>query len=563
MNGWTLSIRSTRLATAQALAFCALVSIEHFALGAQAPASDAPQPGPAAAPPGTKVVAKVSPARVVDRKTAASKSSAVKPAVATAKPAITKTAPKPKKPRVPTLGDKINLILDNADAAGQSHIGIEVVDLKTGKELYERQSTRLFSPASTTKLFTTALALSRLGPQYRFATRIIASSDPKEGVLRGDLIFEGGGDPSLSDRVYPSQGEAPRVQSPIDDFADQIVAKGIRRITGDVAGDDTLYPWNPYPPGWAIDDAIPAYGAPVSALTVFENTIHLTVHPGAKAGDPAQISVNPPIEYYTIDNRIETINGTGNLRVSRAPGARQLLLGGSVTAHNCCITENLAIDDPALYAAQALYEALIRRGVTIDGRPVARHRAVREDRAAFEGVILARRESPPLIELIEVVDKVSQNLHAEIMLREVGRLQRETGTRNAGIEELRKFLAEIGIEGTDYAFEDGSGLSRLTMVTPDAQAKLLTYMYRSKYRDAWVALLPIAGVDGTLRKRFDGQKVAVHAKTGSLAHVHALAGYAESPKGMRAFSILVNQANYPAADVREMIDKIVLAILRD
>ncbi|MEO8025388.1 MAG: D-alanyl-D-alanine carboxypeptidase/D-alanyl-D-alanine-endopeptidase [Bryobacteraceae bacterium] len=503
-----------------------------------------------------------------------SESPAQRPVKAVARPAAKsgKTSPKriapkaatPGKPKPSALGDKINAILAESDAATQSHIGINIVDLKTGRQLYEHDSARLFAPASTTKLFSTALALSRLGPQHRFVTRITSSSSPAaDGTLSGDLVMEGGGDPSLSDRLYPYRPEDGKARAAIEELADQIVSRGVQRITGGIVGDDTLYPWHPYPPGWTIDDSVADYGAPVSALSVYDNTVRLAIRPGAKPGDAAQISVSPALEYYTIDNHVETVSGPAVLRLSRSPGSRQLLLWGTVSTRNGGVSELVAVDDPALFAAQALADALARRGVAIAAPPSARHRLVTEDPEPFDGFVLARRESPPLADLLQVIDKVSQNLHAEIMLREVGRVRRGAATRSAGLDELRRFLAENGIKGTDYAFEDGSGLSRLTMVTPESQTRLLAKMSASKYRDVWMKLLPIAGVDGTLRRRFKGDKIPVYAKTGSLSHVSALAGYVEHPNGLRAFSILVNQSNYPAADVRAMIDKIVVAIVED
>jgi len=474
--------------------------------------------------------------------------------------AAPKTAAKAAVPRRPTIVDRINAVLEAADAAEQSHIGIHVVDLKTGRAIFDQDATKLFAPASTTKLFSTALALARLGPEYKFFTRITASAYPnREGLLAGDLIFEGGADPSLSDRIYPYLPEEPRARAAIEDFADQVAARGVKRIEGDVVGDDTLYPWNPYAPGWTVDDSISGYGAPVSALSVYDNTIRIGIRPGAKAGDLAHLTLSPPLEYYVIDNRVET-GATNNIKLTRLPGSRQIMLSGKIASG---VTESIAIDDPALFAAQALYEALTRRGISIDGAAIARHRISSEEKLPFDGVVLARRESPPLADLLQVVDKVSQNLHAEIMLREVGRARRGSATRTAGLDELKSFLAEQGIEGLHYSFSDGSGLSRLTMVAPVAQTKLLTKMYLSKHREAWMKFLPIAGVDGTLKRRFQGEKLPVYAKTGSLSHVSALAGYAEHPNGLRAFSIIVNQANYPAPEVRALIDKIVLAILEE
>jgi D-alanyl-D-alanine carboxypeptidase/D-alanyl-D-alanine-endopeptidase (penicillin-binding protein 4) len=224
----------------------------------------------------------------------------------------------------------------------------------------------------------------------------------------------------------------------------------------------------------------------------------------------------------------------------------------------------LALDDPALYSAFALADALSRRGVAISGRPAARHRFANQDTLAPPGgVELARRTSPPLIELLRIIDKVSQNLHAELVLREVARVRRSIGSREAGLEESRQFLAEAGVEETGYRFEDGSGLSRLNLVTAHTVVRLLRHMYRSPHREAWLGLLPVGGEDGTLNNRFDGNPAArrIRAKTGTLSHVSALSGYADSPsRGRLAFSILVNNYNAPASEIRDVIDRIGLLL---
>jgi D-alanyl-D-alanine carboxypeptidase/D-alanyl-D-alanine-endopeptidase (penicillin-binding protein 4) len=459
--------------------------------------------------------------------------------------------------------------------ARAAHVGIDVIQLSSGKTLYHRNEDQLFLPASNMKLLTSALALLRLGPDYRFTTQLRLET-PGDLASGGDLALIGGGDPSMSGRIFPYDkdvglGSGLRA---IEDLVDQAVQAGLTRVDGDVVGDDRLYPWAPYPPNWTQDDALREFGAPVSALTLNENAFTLLIRPGAHAGDIAELGLDPAIEYYAIDNRLVTVGAKSEqaIRISRMPASRQIQVWGSIPAGRETIRETVTVDDPALYAACALYDALTRRGIAVSGRPVARHRAVFEDQEQANGRELASRTSPPLLQLLQVMDKVSQNLYAELMLRETGRVTRHRGTREAGIEELNALIGEIGGGRDDARVDDGSGLSRNALVTPRLFTKLLAHMNGSKYRDEWLSLLPIGGEDGTLRRRFADSKSAkggvavdpsgIRAKTGSLARALALSGYAESKtQGRLAFSILVNDFAAPQSEVRAWIDKIALALL--
>lgn len=452
--------------------------------------------------------------------------------------------------------------LIEAGVPGHGIAGISVVDLASGKPVYRRNDDKLLQPASNMKLFTSALALLRLGPDYRFTTQILREPS-------GDLVLEGGGDPSLSGREFPYRKDAPShppLQA-IEDLAEQAIANGVHRIDGDVIGDDRLYPWAPYPPNWTQDDALRDYGAPVSALTLNDNIMGLTIRAGANAGDLAQLTLEPALEYFAIDNRIVTVErgGAPKIRMSRAAGSRQLLLWGSIPAGSGILHESVAIDDPALYAACALYDALTRRGVAISGKPVARHRMATDDYVPPSGTVVATRTSPPLTQLLQVMDKVSQNLYAELMLREAGRFMRHTGTREAGAEEMAALLSEIGAPPSESRIDDGSGLSRNAMVTPRELTRLLAYVYGTRYRDAWISLLPVGGEDGTLAHRLccvsEGR--GIRAKTGSLSRALALSGYADSEThGRLAFSILVNDFSAPPSEIRAWIDKIATALLQ-
>src|SRR5690606_30106171 len=220
-------------------------------------------------------------------------------------------------------------------------------DLATGETLFGRNEERLLLPASNMKLFTSALALTTLGPDYRIVTRVIRDAS-------GDVVLVGSGDPALSGRSYPYDvdGRTGDPLAAIEQLAAEAVANGLREVNGDIVGDDRLYPWFPYPPSWTEDDQIYDYGAPVSALTLNDNIVRIVVRAGAAPGDLARVSITPGIEYFGIDNRVNTIAGTGgSVRVERVPGTRQFLLRGTIGAGSGAIAFTRAVDDPALFAA--------------------------------------------------------------------------------------------------------------------------------------------------------------------------------------------------------------------
>ena len=467
-----------------------------------------------------------------------------------------------------TLTERIDAALQGSPAAQQAFWGVQVVDLKTGQPVYSRNEDKFFVPASNTKLFSTGLALSRLGTDYRFHTTVEADAKPDADGLVSGIRLVGGGDPNLSARTMPYQHNSfgPNPLVALDSLADKLVQAGVKVVRGDVVGDDTAYAWEPYPDGWSVDDPIWEYGAPVSALTLNDNAFGIAVAPGNAVGDPGVITLSPHSEHLLIHNRTRTIvAGESKLIYDRVPGSSELIVRGVVRLKGPPVKEILAIDDPALFAASAFREALIRKGIEVQGGAAARHRLASEMTPRVAGVELARETSLPLIEALRVVNKVSQNLHAEIMLRESARAKNGIGTRQGGIAELKAFLSEIGVADKQYNFVDGSGLSRLTLVTPRTVAKLLTYLYGTPHREKWIGTLPTGGEDGTLSSRFGraAEATNIHAKTGSLSHVSALSGYALQPGGASyVFSILVNNFNSDTASIRKVMDQIALAVLQ-
>ncbi len=260
-----------------------------------------------------------------------------------------------------------------------------------------------------------------------------------------------------------------------------------------------------------------------------------------------------PSEFYRIENRVRTVAAGGERRISfqRIPGSRDAQLFGTIPLRDRGQDLLISVEDPAQFAAQALRTALERAGITVGGNAIAVHQYPAEladlsqaaEPVALNGMELARHVSAPLLEDLRITAKVSQNLHAELALRAVGRARRNVGSFEAGMAEMKDFLAEAGIDPGGYNLMDGSGLSRLDLVTPTTVMKLLRYMYASPLREKWISILPVAAQDGTLSSRFGATPAAgrVYAKTGTLSHVSALSGYLQRPDGgWVAFSILVN-----------------------
>lgn len=454
--------------------------------------------------------------------------------------------------------------------------GLTVLDPETGQTLFSRNGEILFTPASNAKLYSTAFALSTLGPDHRFETelRIEGEYFDSGGILRGDLALIGKGDPSIGARAYPYSRDGARNRDPalsaMEAFADAAHARGIRLIEGDVIGDDSAYLWEPFREGWAQDDALHEFGAPVSALTLHDSAVRLTIRPGSQNELPAEISVQPAVDYFDIINEIRTVRGApARVTWERVPGQRLLLLRGELPPDAPPRSIRLAVDDPALFAATYLRDALIRRGIVVRGAARARHRFPAEHTAADDAqvpspdTLVHLRLSPPLSDLVAVVNKESQNLHAELLLLEVARTTTGVGSRTAAMAALRRFLVSEKVPVTGLTLADASGLARLNLVSPDSTAMLLAAMWRGNHRDVWVASLPVGGQDGTLGSRFAGNPLAaaVSAKTGTLRGVAALAGYVRTRSGKTlVFSAVVNNHGGPGYVARAFLDMIAMEI---
>ncbi len=440
--------------------------------------------------------------------------------------------------------------------------GVYVYSLDRHRVLFSHNGEQWFTPASNAKLFTLAAALHLLGPDYRFHTALQATAAPgASGIIAGDVILSGAGDPSLSGRPYPYRPDPPSPQLPYDPeavpraLARQLAARGVTRITGDIIGDDSYFAPDPYPQGWAIDDEMWDYGAPVSALTLNDNTRFLQIFP-ATVGAPPRLVWSPAVAPPPLANLALTSapGSRAQLRLRTLPFGRGLQLSGTIPAGSPGVLEALAVYHPALFAAQLLRQALLARGIAVGGVARARHRAPAAPGPLYN---LGGWDSPPLAEIIQATAKESQNLEAELMLRQLGKLRGAAPTAAAGEAVVRAFLRSAGLARDDDALTDGSGLSRQDLVTPAGVVRLLAYMARQPEAAAWRAIFPVAGRDGTLQHRFRHRYAAgrLRGKTGSLSHVNSLSGYVTARNGARlAFSLLSNNVLLPSATVRARLD---------
>jgi D-alanyl-D-alanine carboxypeptidase/D-alanyl-D-alanine-endopeptidase (penicillin-binding protein 4) len=467
--------------------------------------------------------------------------------------------------------------------AERAHWGILVADRDTGEILYERNADHFFTPASNAKIFTTALALATLGPDYRFRTTLESKGAlESDGRLAGDLILVGRGDPDLSNRKFPYAGKVER-DGPADkalaELADTAIAKGLREVDGDIVADDSYLPYDPYPAGWNVGDLFFNFGAPIGAIALNDNIVAIEVLPGARAGEPATVRTEPGAALDGFAREITTgpPDGRPDFAVVRRPGLDFLLLRGTIPAGHRPIKLDFAMTAPAETSALALREILEARGVRVTGATRVQHGAPPETTAAGEPVVppapplpapnplvLAEHVSPPLIESIRLTNKISQNLHAELFLRAVGREKTGLGSTAAGLKVERDFLKSAGIADGDVALFDGSGLSRDDLVTPRAVVTLLRYASRQPWGGEFMSTLPVAGMDGTLEDRMRNSAASglLEAKTGAIEHVRALAGYATTLRGESlAFAIFCNNDPRRGPGATSALDAIATAMV--
>ena len=465
---------------------------------------------------------------------------------------------------------RVRMILGGVQPA-KGDWGLLVADASSGQVLFEQNADQYFVPASNMKLFTTALALTKLGPEYRFRTTVEALEKPgADGRLAGPLYLVGRGDPNLSNRKFPyvlkEEFDGPSEKA-IAELADQVAAKGIKEISGDIVGDDSYFPRERYPNGWEIDDMVWEYGAAISAIVVDDNTVQLTLTPGEKIGDRVDALVSPSAPEFTVDNQVVTsaVGAKPDLTLKREPGSNVVSVVGTLPAKSTPRKLILAIQEPALHAAAMMKRLLEERGIKVRGEV----RKLSLPPGAPPGetrVVLAEHLSIPLGESLKLVNKISQNLHTEMLLRTAARQSGAWTVPEDLANFASSFYAVVGIPSGDVVQTDGSGLSRHDLITPRAAVTLLLYAQKQPWFDAYFASLPVAGVDGTLEDRMknsiaDGR---MHAKTGSVEHVRTRSGYADLPNGKRlVFSFLSNNMGSRGHEATDALDALSIAMMEE
>ncbi len=465
----------------------------------------------------------------------------------------------PAAPAAARLRHDLDVLLTGGPAA-RVLWGVRVLALdeagRAGAVLYERNPEQLLMPASNMKILTLAAAAERLGWDYQFPTTLRTTSRLEaDGTIRGDLVIVGSGDPMIARR----HGGRETLAS----WADRLRDIGVRRIEGRIIGDDSRFGGTTLGSGWEWDDLPYGYAAPVSALSYNENTVELVIGPGPAPGAAASVTIVEPGGLTRVRSLLRTTTATERqVHVEWDPAGLTISLTGEVPVDLEPFRMYVAVPDPAAYFARAMRDALIARGIMVVGRAAS----IESDPPGPDShgaAVLLRHFSPPLHEIGVTLMKVSQNLYAELLLRTLG--AEVQGDPDAGRDVIAEVLQEWGAAPDGAIVRDGSGLSRHNLTSAHTLSIVLTKMFEPPHRAAWVAAMPIAGIDGTLSGRMRGTPAEgrVFAKTGSIGYVRALSGYAQTDGGWLVFSILANNfaGSVTVADVNRITDEVVTRLV--
>jgi serine-type D-Ala-D-Ala carboxypeptidase/endopeptidase (penicillin-binding protein 4) len=493
-------------------------------------------------------------------------------------PTVTPTpTPTPTPPQYLTLPEvqaKIQNVLSRPNLQ-RGNIGVKIVSLDTNKIVYEQNAEKYFMPASNMKGYTIAAALEKLSPDFRFVTSVYATALPDaNGVIKGDLTIYGRGDVSLSNTFYDGD-----YYKGLDVLADKIVQSGVKRIEGNLIGDETYFSGSAIPNGWEWDDLQWKSGAEISALPLNDNLVELSVKSGVTVGASCAVLILPINPVIRVVNRCST-SAAGTLRtlkIEKKLAQNIIEISGTLPVGDKGFNNFITVSHPSELFTALLKQRLQMKGVTIAGQArifgaAEKSALIAETRLPF--IEIAKLESPPLSVLAAKTLKPSQNTYTETILwtlgEEIGRKQtpvEPTDLSNKpsselGLSVVDRFLNEIGMPPDGVIQWDGSGLSRHNLITPASAVSLYTYMSKSRYANVWRDALTIGAVDGTLKNRFKGTVAAnnVRGKTGTIDQVSSLSGYVTTAANERlVFSIIVNGVE--ESQLRQAtIDEIVIAL---
>jgi D-alanyl-D-alanine carboxypeptidase/D-alanyl-D-alanine-endopeptidase (penicillin-binding protein 4) len=464
------------------------------------------------------------------------------------------------------LAQRINSAIEQSEFSS-ARWGIAVVSMSKGMTLYQRDADKLFTPASNMKIYTTGVALDLLGADYRWRTSVYATAQPDtSGTIRGDVILYGRGAPDLVSRSDDAN------KASLAKLADNLYVRGIRRVGGNVIGDESYFRGDSLGDGWQWTDMQWYYGAEASALSVNENQIDLNLVPSSKTQEQSIARTSDTQRYVTVENRM--ITGKQGARTTmglhRGLSDNNVEVWGEFAPGSKGFGARLSVHNPAQWAAKIFLDELKKRGIDVAGQAQARDSRHPQSQRfdPSQAVELAAVTSQPLSEISKKTNKESNNLYAELILRTLGRervemlghqekVGREPGDDETGLALIRLWLTRAGISAERIALHDGSGLSRLNLVTPEATVGLLLSLSKTGSAEIFRQSLPIAGRDGTLGGRLKPLSDQVSAKTGSLTYSHSLSGYLTTVDGEPlAFSILCNDQTGRGSATR-LIDQIV------
>lgn len=471
-------------------------------------------------------------------------------------------------PALEAQSRRLDVILD-APPFAHSLWGVALVD-ENGKLLYGRNADRMFIPASNTKLVVTAVAAALLPPDFTVQTSLYGTGPVVDGVLHGDLVLYGRGDPAFGPRCYavdtvPAGVCDTEPAAPLRRLVDALKASGVQAVNGAVVGDGSYFEPTMLHYGWDLFDTNWWYAAAVTALALNDNSVDIRWKPGATVGAPAEISLWPEYHGLRFENRTRTVQSGGETdlgdRVWRAPGTLDVWANGTVARDHRGGVDYFAVPDPNLFAARALRSLLADAGIGVSG-PTRSTTDSTEYRTARLLPALAETTSRPLKDWIFPILNTSQNLYAEMLLKQLGRQFGEEGSWEEGLRVERRFLIDsVGVDSTQFALADGSGLAADNLVSPLAFTQILRFMRRHPRFETFSAGLPQSGRRGSLRNRFLGTPIEgrVFAKTGSISKVNTLSGYIELENGsVLTFSV---QANHHTAGGRAALARIDAAVV--
>ncbi|APF18905.1 D-alanyl-D-alaninecarboxypeptidase/D-alanyl-D-al anine-endopeptidase [Caldithrix abyssi DSM 13497] len=459
--------------------------------------------------------------------------------------------------KVNKLNEQINFLISDP-SLHNAHIGIYIEALKDGRVLYARNPFKLMIPASNMKLFTTAAALIKLGPAFKFTTQITYTGSIKDSILYGNLLIKGSGDPSISGRFYGGDRLAVFKQ-----WADSLKSRGIREIKGQIIGDARLFKAPKLAEGWNWDDESFWYAAKISALAYNDNCVDLAIFPDSLAGKTVQVRLFPEYSKVKIINKAITVDrpGQAELKISRLQGKNTIVIEGAMSVNADTVRESITVENVDQFFLDILAQTFEQQGIELSSGV----RLLNEEETFPEDSLkmLFSFHSPPLSEIIKVINKRSHNFYTEQLLKTMGAVFKGEGSFEAGAAVVREFLNSIGVADEHFINVDGSGLSRKNFVAPIATATLLRYMYYHPDFQYYLNSLPAAGIDGTISDRMIGTRAQgkVHAKTGYVGHVRALSGYV-NPEGKNPllFVLMFNNYSVPTPKINLIQDKIAILL---